>query len=195
MYHGYKNYEESYVDAIAKELDRLEEEQLDTDGITLSGKVHSISHLTLPGDIECIHVKSSLVVSHVGAIIAIMTYSVGEDGTDLTLITDHLYDQLSQTGKDFILAHETGHIVLGHIGTASEANGAIASATEMDGLIQKTRNIQREFEADAFAVSVLGKDKVLNAMKEMHRFMRANPWVEFDFGELDRRIKKVKNGA
>lgn len=191
----HRNIEDRYVDAIVHELDMLEEKGLSIDGDTLSDQVHAMHHLILPGEIKCLHVESSLIVNHVGAVMALMTITTDGEDSELTLITDLLYNELSDQGKSFILAHEAGHIVNGHIKCADGKKAVAATASELNGLITRTRSIRKEYEADQYAVKVLGRDNVIDAMTEIHRLMSANRWAGFDFDELKKRQRRIKNGA
>lgn len=191
----HRNIEDRYVNAIVHELDMLEEKGLSVDGDTLSDQVHEMHHLILPGEIKCLHVESSLIVNHVGAVMALMTVTTDGEDAELTLITDLLYNELSNQGKRFILAHEAGHIVNGHIKCADGKKAVAATASELNGLIPRTRSIRKEYEADQYAVKVLGRDNVIDAMTELHHLMSANRWAGFDFDELKKRQRRIKNGA
>ena len=188
-----KNCEKSYVDAIVDEIERMENANIDPDQITMSKRVHEISSIKLPGGVPCLWVKSSKIVNHAGGAVAVITYTTGDDGSKLTMITDVLYDRISPLGQEFIQAHEAGHIVAGHLGSADEATEA--SSDDIDGLVLRTRDIEKEFEADRYAVAQLGKRRTVRAMKEFRRLMMDNPWLEFDCAELDARIKRVRNMA
>lgn len=192
----FRNIKDVYLDDIVKEMDRLNDNGYDAEEMTLTRKVHRFERITLPGGIKCMHIKSSLFVSRVGGIVAVAAHTTNGDETLPTIITDELFDRLDRNGKKFIFTHEAGHIINGHIGDAGDA--MVATATDLDGVIQRSRSIENEYVADAFAAKINGKFNTIRAMKDFAKLMKHNPWLEFDPGELKRRIRhvaKLKRGA
>lgn len=77
----------------------------------------------------------------------------GNDVTILVVVTDNLYDKLSDNAKRFIILHERGHFF-----------------HQFDKIVlQKNykRYLEYEFKADEFAIDELGTDKVIEALNEL----------------------------
>lgn len=176
-----------YVDAIIEEMDRLEEAGYDTEGDGIFPEVNPGTIITLPDGNRIQRYISNLVINHMGAVVAAAVHLVDDDGShEAAIITDCLYDQLSPNAKRYVLAHEAGHIACNHLNTSSQL---LASNED---ICLKNRNIQHEYDADAYAASILGKEVVLAAMKELWHLMKKNSWIGFNFKELKDRIRHVK---
>ena len=84
------------------------------------------------------------------------------------------FASLPRLVKTYIILHEKGHHVLGHI------NGGM-----------KKRNIEKEIEADLYAVSKLGKENVIAAMK----IFGQNNLHGKGNREMKKRIQAIKDRA
>lgn len=85
------------------------------------------------------------------------------------------FASLSRLVKTYIILHEKGHHVLGHMN-----NGGM-----------KKRNIEKEIEADLYAASKLGKENVIAAMK----IFGQNNLHGKGKREMKKRIQAIKDRA
>ena len=144
------------------------------------GKVEAI--LPLASEINeegMIIKKSDKFVKHHKAIYAMGAYSTFKDsfGKDVNIpviVTDDLYDKLSDNTKRFIVLHEMGHFV--------------HHFDKIVFQINYRRDIKDEFKADEFAIGELGKDKVIEALTELKNTIFV-PEVSI---EINKRIKNIK---
>ena len=85
------------------------------------------------------------------------------------------FASLAPTVKEYIIMHEKGHHELGHM-----SNGGM-----------KKRDIEKEIEADLYAVSKLGKDAVIAAMEMFGQ----NNLHGKGKREMKKRVKAIKDRA
>lgn len=77
------------------------------------------------------------------------------------LIIDEYFNHLSENAKQYMICHEFGHLISGHL---DELISAVrAGQTEP---FTPTRSFVQECEADMNAVRLMGKENTLAAMKE-----------------------------
>lgn len=186
-----RNLRGSYIDDLVGELERLESAGLSTDGTQIDEGVQDTHIVRLPDGNRCKLVKSSFAVATLGGVMAFTAYLVCEDEAEPIIVVDRLFDQLSEQGKRYILAHEAGHLHFGHIGTPESAVASMASDTDVEGYIPKNRNIEQEYQADWYAALVNGKKSTVAAMKEVRKLMAKNSWIRFDTAELNRRLRHL----
>lgn len=124
-----------------------------------AGEVEAILPLSSEINSEGIIIKKSdRFVKHYKALYAMGAYTKfkdihGNDVTILVVVTDNLYDKLSDNAKRFIILHERGHFF-----------------HQFDKIVlQKKykRYLEYEFKADEFAIDELGTDKVIEALNEL----------------------------
>ncbi len=183
-----RNLGDAYVDDMVDEMERLEAKGLSVDGTAISDSVQEMGWVDLPCGIRCLLVKSSLIVCKAGGVVAILTYTIEGVSVEPTIIVDRFFEQLSDRGRRFILAHEAGHLHYGHLGPEAEAAVLQSESADFEGSVLRNRNIEKEYCADAFAAQLNGKRNTIAAMKELRRLMAKNKWVEFDTEEMNRRI-------
>ncbi len=190
----FRNYHKEYMTCVKDDFQRLLAAGHTVDDIdTIYPEVHTIEPITLPGGIEAERITANATVGSSGGVIAFVCYTVDEEGKPyVTLITDCLYDKLSENAKRFVQAHEAGHILAEDLGTEQEIRESVAGL-DIDGIITKTRDIRKEYVADEHAVKVLGKKNTLKAMREIQWLMIMNPWIGFEFKEHYRRMRHVKS--
>lgn len=88
--------------------------------------------------------------------------------------------------REFIIAHETGHLFKRHLENMNEAEAAKNNIQAYLGIGSGIRN---EFEADEYAASILGKEVALGCLI----FMKKNFYMSaFQFLQLNARIKNLK---
>lgn len=91
---------------------------------------------------------------------------------------------ISETLKSFLLAHEEGHIILGHLDSIKKGN-------LFKRILSAYFSVQKiELEADTYAVKKLGKKEVVKALREFHNSEKLPLSTKI---ELSKRIKAVKN--
>lgn len=91
------------------------------------------------------------------------------------IVTDDLFDELSENTKRFIILHELGHFNLHIDKIVAQAN--------------YTRNLNDEFQADEYAIPELGVENVIKALKEMKDTVFL-PELSI---EINKRIKNIRN--
>lgn len=134
-------------------------------------------------DEKMIIIKNDKYVKQFKSIFAISVFSnfvdiLGKQITILTVVTDNIYDQLSDNAKRFIILHEKGHFI-----------------HHFDKIITQTnysRNLEDEIKADEYAIDELGIENVISALKEMKNTIIFPDTVK----ELKKRIshlEKIKN--
>ena len=101
--------------------------------------------------------------------------SFGKDVNIPVVVTDDLYDKLSDNAKRFIILHERGHFIHHFDKIVFQLN--------------YRRNLEDEFKADEFAIEELGVDKVIEALSEMKNTVMI-PEIS---KEINKRIKNIKN--
>lgn len=124
--------------------------------------------------------KSDKFVKQNKAIFCICAYSEFTDSNGKSVIvpvivTDDLYEELSENTKRFIILHELGHFNL-----------------QIDKIVARNnykRNLLDEFQADEYAMPTLGTEKVISALKEMKNMLLL-PDVS---KEMRKRIQNIKN--
>lgn len=100
---------------------------------------------------------------------AILIYSTGEH----EIYVDDAFIELSPETQQFVIEHERGHMVMKHKSDLKKRRWAtLTGKVYMD-----------EIEADAYAVFVIGKEAVLNGLKELYEITHDR--------EIKRRIKLV----
>ncbi len=123
--------------------------------------------------------KNDKFVSQNKSIFAVMTLSdfIQPDGEVVTyplIVTDNLYDELSENTKRFIILHELGHFKF-----------------QLDKLRDSNnykRNIEYECQADMYAVPELGKENVIKALNEIKNIV----FIPESSHEIRKRIKNIK---
>ena len=187
----FKNYRREWSKDVANEADRLRAAGYDPDDGAISEEVQPFKPLLLPSGTRAIKVRSSLTVAMMGSVVALMTHYVTETESVPMMVYDCYYEKLSRNGRRYITTHEDGHLINGHIGSATDAAAAVARGDTIRNAAEHNRSIEQEFQADDYAVTVMGKRRVLAAMHEFKLLMEKNAWLGFDHDELDRRIAHV----
>lgn len=104
------------------------------------------------------------------------------------ILTDQYTKEYEQCPRfrEFIIAHETGHLFKRHLENMNEADVAKNNLQAYLGIGSGIRN---EFEADEYAASILGKEVALGCLI----FMKKNFYMSaFQFLQLNARIKNLK---
>lgn len=101
------------------------------------------------------------------------------------LVIDKHFYQLSPETQDFILYHEMGHIINKDL-EKEEKCTLLKSLGRLLLSIFFTKIKQEEIQADLHAVSVVGIDKSINALKELNGYVKGNK-------ELKLRIKYLED--
>lgn len=91
------------------------------------------------------------------------------------IVIDGEFEELTESTQQFVLLHEMGHINY-HLDKAE---------------IEKTRDINDEFEADEYAVKIIGKENSIKALEELKEMM--DGFDERCINELDMRIQFILN--
>lgn len=91
------------------------------------------------------------------------------------IVIDGEFEELTESTQQFVLLHEIGHINY-HLDKAE---------------IEKTRDINDEFEADEYAVKIIGKENSIKALEELKEMM--DGFDERCINELDMRIQFILN--
>ena len=84
--------------------------------------------------------------------------------------------------RDFVLAHELGHIKLGHL---DKGVGESLMVHNLKRAFGNKAVLRREYEADAYAASIVGKDNAIAALQYM---LSLGVW---NTKELNRRIANL----
>lgn len=84
-----------------------------------------------------------------------------DDGSPI-VITDALYDQLDDTTKKFIIAHEIGHIMNPVIDDRDEYE-----RWEDEILEDYSVELESEYKADEYAAKIVGVEAAIHAMKDI----------------------------
>lgn len=104
------------------------------------------------------------------------------------ILTDQYAKEYEQCPRfrEFIIAHETGHLFNRHMENMSITDIAKNNLQAYLGIGSGIRN---EFEADEYAASILGKEAALGCLV----FMKKNFYMSaFQFLQLNARIKNLK---
>lgn len=104
------------------------------------------------------------------------------------ILTDQYAKEYEQCPRfrEFIIAHETGHLFNRHMENMSITDIAKNNLQAYLGIGSGIRN---EFEADEYAASILGKEVALDCLI----FMKKNFYMSvFQFLQLNARIKNLK---
>lgn len=104
------------------------------------------------------------------------------------ILTDQYAKEYEQCPhfREFIIAHETGHLFKRHLENMNKADAAKNNIQAYLGIGSGIRN---EFEADEYAASILGKEAALGCLI----FMKKNFYMSaFQFLQLNARIKNLK---
>ena len=184
-----RNLNNAYIDDMAGEMDRLGDAGLPLDGTCISDNVQESYWIDLPRGTRCELIQSTLTVCVSGGVIAVLTYLTSEGYAEPVIIVDRFFSQLSDRGKRFILAHESGHLYYGHIGSPEDA--VAAAGESIEGVAIKHRDVKCEYQADQYAAQINGKKDTIAAMKEIRRLMAKNRWLDFDVLELNQRIRHL----
>lgn len=110
--------------------------------------------------------------------IAMMCVVPEEDSYVPMIIVDDYFRFLSNNTKQFTLLHELGHY-----------------NKQLDVLVNGTdeyRNMDLEFEADEYAMSILGKEKSIEALKEI-KYIVNEMGYERTCEEIVSRIENLEN--
>lgn len=103
------------------------------------------------------------------------------DGKQVPMIVvDGNFDELSDEAKIFTIAHELGHVNY-HLNKYNDPNNV--------------RNINDEFEADSYAVQLLGPENSINSLKQLKSYLIDELWFDEDdesIQEIERRINNLK---
>ena len=101
-----------------------------------------------------------------------------------TILHDAAYDTLPEYVKQFLLAHEIGHIQNGDLKELSEESAKKLFIKRAFGLLPKM-----EIKADSYAASIVGLDTAKRALK----FLFKNTDLPFNSKfELKRRYRKIR---
>lgn len=110
--------------------------------------------------------------------IAMMCVVPEKDSYVPMIVVDDYFRFLSNNTKQFTLLHELGHY-----------------NKQLDVLVNGTdeyRNMDLEFEADEYAVSILGKEKSIEALKEIGYMLKEMNY-ERSYEEIVSRIENLEN--
>lgn len=122
-----------------------------------------------------------------GAFLAIATDSS-------MIIVDDLFDLLSNTAKEFVLYHECGHIDLKHAEKQIERFGSHEAAMKHRGkLCRQNKVYEFEHEADEVAAKMIGYDKAIESLNEMHALLKSKYGVNIN--ELLQRADYLKEAS
>ena len=103
-------------------------------------------------------------------------------------ITDDFL-KLSDNAQYFVLLHELGHYVNGHLNKFSFTSiGIVYTLINYFGFVPK-----QEAEADDFAYNFLGHEKSIEAMEETLEVLKEHTRFKLDHLDLNLRIKRLKN--
>lgn len=103
------------------------------------------------------------------------------------LFTDELYYELSKETQEFIIQHELGHFNL--------QKDILLNNSITQGIL---RYDELEFEADEYAMNMVGKEQAIKALEELKQlalkvnYGKINKHNKFGIEELDRRIYNLK---
>ena len=103
------------------------------------------------------------------------------------LYTDELYYELSKETQEFIIQHELGHFNL--------QKDILLNNVNIEGIL---RYDELEFEADEYAMNVVGREQAIKALEELKylalkvNYGKINKHNRFGIEELDRRIYNLK---
>ena len=140
--------------------------------VPLSDDINEHGYIEMK-DSDFVHVNNSLMC--MGAYSTFHTTTGGLMDVPV-IVTDEYFEMLSENGKTFIRCHELGHHAK-HLDKIKSLGSLY------------TRNIEDEYEADAFAMEFMGKDNTLNALKEM----RSITFIKSTNKEISQRIEKIKS--
>lgn len=126
--------------------------------------------------------KCNLAVRASGALFGMAT----KDG----IITDDLFNELSENGKEFIVRHEKAHIELGHLkyveGGKKDTNKILRERAKAS---HKGEVHHTELEADRQAAKEMGCVNAIHALLEMNLLMVDK--YGFKNKEINKRITKL----
>jgi hypothetical protein len=104
------------------------------------------------------------------------------------IILSDNFSEAHQDIQDALLYHEVGHVLLQHYsGKSTEV-----AMTTRRALITVDEVINEELEADAYAVSIIGADRVINAFNLLRDMNGVPPIASY---ELVLRIKALEDKA
>ena len=89
------------------------------------------------------------------------------------ILTDSNFETMSEDAKRFMLLHETGHQVYGHIEQLMGMDQEEILETRMN-YIEEGKVMPIELEADAYALNFMTKEQVYNALDEIQKVMEEN---------------------
>lgn len=130
-------------------------------------------------DEKMIVIKNDRLVKQYNMLCAMSVFAKFMDNTGqpliiLTVVTDNIYDELSENAKRFIILHEKGHFIHHFDKIVANTN--------------YTRNLNDEFQADEYTIKELGVEKVLEALNELKNMTLFPDTIS----ELRKRIKHIK---
>ena len=84
------------------------------------------------------------------------------------ILTDNLFEKLSENGKRFVLYHELGHIKNGDLSKVMTEKQAENIRRKRIKKILRNQVLDLELNADAFAVKKMGKELAIKGLNEMY---------------------------
>ena len=86
------------------------------------------------------------------------------------ILTDDMFDQLSDNAKMFLLLHELGHKENNHIEFMKERYASAQEVVKERNAMVKMNQVQRyELEADAYALNFMSAQEVVDAIEEVNQ--------------------------
>lgn len=136
-----------------------------TQGIPVSNQMVTINNILCT---LMVIYNPYMVISRGTAIAVCMTDTVSQ----IVIFVDDDYMYMSKNTQQSIIHHELGHIVCNH------------------NTILGIRRIAQELEADAYAVSIVGKENMINALHELTTYTS-----RLSRKEIIYRIKTIEKGG
>lgn len=151
-------------------------EFFDTNNFEIIPNVDRVYSYNLASD-EFLHTRGAVLT-------AVIKVDLFNGSQCYLVLHDSGFDKLPENVKQFLIAHEVGHALNGHIDNLDEKESKKIILKRSFGIIH---NI--EFEADGYAASVIG----INETKEALKFLAKNTNLPLMSKiELLRRSKRIK---